>query len=174
MKIEFLCRNYTASEKLKALIEKKLEKLDKFFDEAAKAKVVLKQSKDIESLEVTIGFSGVIIRAEVSGDNMYENIDVVVPKIEKQIIKHHSKLKSKKIRVRDEAIAESVIEREPAKKVVRSKSFDLVPMTVEDAMEELELIGHNFYVFLNKASGSISVVYLRNDGDYGLIETKTF
>lgn len=171
MRIEFLCKNYTASDKLKDLIEKKVDRLDKFFDDDAKAKVVLKKTKDIETLEITVAVGSGIVRAEVSNGNMYENIDLALPKLEKQIIRHHDKIKSKKSKIKEvpmELAAE--VEKEPARKVVRSKSYTLVPMTVEDAIEEKELIGHDFYVFLNKATGNVNVLYSRNDGDYGLIE----
>ena len=107
--------------------------------------------------------------AEVYGKNMYELIDLALPKLEKQIIKHHAKIKDKKFKLKDIATDE-VKTAEPEKKVVRSKAFELTPMTVEDAIEEMELVGHDFYVFLNRASGNVSVLYTRHDGDYGLIE----
>lgn len=171
MRVEFLCKNYTASDKLKDIIERKVDRLDKFFDEDAKAKVVLKKTKDIETLEITVAVGSGIVRAEVSNGNMYENIDLALPKLEKQIIRHHDKIKSKKSKIKDvDPVFAAETEKEPEKKVVRSKSYTLVPMTVEDAIEEMELIGHDFYVFLNKATGNINVLYARNDGDYGLIE----
>lgn len=169
MRIEFLCRNYNASDKLKDVITKKVDKLDKFFEEDTKAKIVLKKSKDLETLEITIAVANGIARAEVTGDNMYDLIDIALPKLEKQIIKHHAKMKSKKFKVKDLA-GEVVEQKEPERKVVRSKSYNLVPMTTDDAIEEMELVGHDFYVFLNKETGNINVLYARNDGDYGLIE----
>ncbi len=174
MRIEFLCKNYNASDKLKDVITKKVDRLDKFFDTDTKAKIMLKKSKDIETLEITISVQHGITRAEVSGDNMYNLIDIAIPKIEKQIIRHHDKMKSKKFKVKEidfaaAEVAETVAE--PAKKVVRSKSYNLVPMTVEDAIEEMELVGHDFYVFLNRETANVNVLYARNDGDYGLIET---
>ncbi|MDR0425937.1 MAG: ribosome-associated translation inhibitor RaiA [Clostridiales bacterium] len=174
MRIEFLARNYNAGEKLKDIIEKKIGRLDKFFEEDTKVKVVLKKTKDIETLEVTVLASSGLVRAEVSGENMYDNIDTALPKIEKQIVKHHEKLRSKKSKLKEIDFSgfEPAAAAEPDPKIVKSKVFDLVPMTVEDAIEELELVGHNFYIFLNKVTGGTSVVYLRNDGDYGVIETR--
>ena len=175
MRIEFLCKNYNASDKLKDVITKKVDRLDKFFEDDTKAKIVLKKSKDLETLEITIAVSGGITRAEVSSGNMYENIDLAIPKIEKQIIRHHSKMKGKKFKVKEIDFAQPEVQevaKEPEKKIVRSKSYSLVPMTVEDAIEEMELVGHDFYVFLNKATGNVCVLYLRNDKDYGLIETR--
>ncbi len=173
MRIEFLCRNYNASDKLKDVITRKVDKLDKFFEDDTKVKIVLKESKNIETLEITIAVTGGLIRAEVSGDNMYNLIDVALPKLEKQIVRHYGKIKDKKFKVKDiDASVASVVEaeKEPEKKVVRSKAYTMVPMTVEDAIEEMELVGHDFYVFLDRASGNVSVLYARNDGDYGLIE----
>ena len=107
---------------------------------------------------------------------MYSNIDLAIPKLEKQIIRHHKKIesKTKKLRIKDfSAIPDDIPEEEvkEEKTLVRSKCYTLIPMSVDDAIEELELIGHNFYVFLNKATNSINVLYVRNDGNYGLIET---
>ncbi len=181
MRIEYLSKNYDPSDKLKAIIEKKVQKLDKFFDEDMRIKINLKKGNtrntdDLYTLELTIMSDGAIMRAEVTSDNMYSNIDLALPKLEKQIIRHHEKIesKTKKFRGKDlSAIAEDVPEEEvkEEKSIVRSKCYTLVPMSIDDAVEELELVGHDFYVFLNKATNSINVLYVRNDGNYGLIET---
>lgn len=172
MRIEFVSRNYNASEKLKDIITRKIDKLDKFFDDDTKAKVVLKENKNIETLEITVAVTGGLIRSEVSGDNMYNLIDIALPKIEKQIIRHYGKIKDKKFKIKEIDASEIAVltEKEPEKKVVRSKAYTMVPMTVEDAIEEMELLGHDFFVFLDRANGNVSVLYTRNDGDYGLIE----
>lgn len=179
MKIEILAKNYSPSQKLKDILEKKVEKLDKFFDEDTTVKAVLKEESkkhDEEkfTLELTIIVDGIVMRAEVTSGNMYGNVDLAIPKIEKQIIRHQKKLasKSKKFKVKglsDEDIA--AVNEEPKAALVRAKTFALVPMTVEDAIDDMELIGHQFYVFLNGKSQSVNVVYRRKDGDYGLIET---
>ncbi len=169
MKIDFLCRNYEASDKLKDVITKKVDRLDKFFEDDTKVKIVLKEANNVQTMELTIAVSGGVLRAEVSGKNMYELIDQALPKLEKQIIKHHAKMKDKKFKVKDFA-GETDKPVEPEKQVVRSKAFELTPMTVEDAIEEMELVGHEFYVFLNRATGNVSVLYTRRDGNYGLIE----
>ena len=169
MKIDFLCRNYEASDKLKDVITKKVDRLDKFFEDDTKVKIVLKEANNVQTMELTIAVSGGVLRAEVSGKNMYELIDQALPKLEKQIIKHHSKMKDKKFKVKD-FVGETEKTVEPEKQVVRRKAFELAPMTVEDAIEEMELVGHEFYVFLNRATGNVSVLYTRRDGNYGLIE----
>lgn len=173
MKIELLSKNYSPSDKLKDIIDRKVTKLDKFFDDDTKLKILLKQTgENIYTMEVTILVDNGIIRAEVSSDNMYNNIDLAMPKLEKQIIKHHSKLAGKSKKFREKIFIDEPIHEEESKhKVVRSKSYELVPMTVDDAIEELELVGHSFFVFLNKATDEVNVLYRRLDDDYGLIET---
>lgn len=169
MRIDFLCRNYEASDKLKDVITKKVDRLDKFFEDDTKVKIVLKEANSVQTIELTIAVNNGVLRAEVAGKNMYDLIDLALPKLEKQIIKHHAKIKDKKFKVKD-IVPEETKPTEPEKQVVRSKAFELTPMTVEDAIEEMELVGHEFYVFLNRASGNVSVLYTRRDGNYGLIE----
>ena len=173
MRIEFLTKTYTPSEKLKDVITKKVQRLDKFFEDDTKVKILLKKANDVETLELTIVLDSAVMRAEVSSGNMYENIDIALPKLEKQIIKHRSKLiaKSKKVRYKElDAAYVPAAEKEETHGVVRSKSYELTPMTVDDAIEELELVGHSFYVFSNKSTKKVNVLYKRHDGDYGLIE----
>lgn len=180
MTIEYLCKNYDASDKLKTIIDKKVQKLDKFFDDDTRIKIGLKKGNtrstdDLYTLELTIMLDGTVLRAEVTSDNMYNNIDLALPKLEKQIIRHHKKIesKSKKFRAKDFSVQEEPLEEDAdeEKTLVRSKCYTLSPMSIDDAIEELELVGHNFFVFLNKTTNSINVLYVRNDGNYGLIET---
>ena len=174
MRIEFLTKNYNASDKLKDVITKKVDRLDKFFDDDVRVKIMLKEANDVQTLELTVMLDGIVMRAEVSSGNMYDNIDLALPKLEKQIIKHRSKLmsKSKKFRIKELSTDYTPpAEQEKSHGVVRSKTFELSPMTVEDAIDELELLGHTFFVFCNKGTKAVNVVYKRNDGDYGLIET---
>lgn len=180
MIIEYLCKNYEAGDKLKAIIDKKVQKLDKFFDDDTRIKIGLKKGNtrstdDLYTLELTILLDNTVLRAEVTSDNMYNNIDLALPKLEKQIIRHHKKLasKSKKFRAKEviqpiEQVDDEIVDE---KSIVRSKTYNLIPMSIEDAIEELELIGHNFFVFLNKSTSAVNVLYVRNDGNYGLIET---
>jgi len=174
MRIEFFTKNYELKDRLKEIIEKKIARLDKFFLGDVKLKVALKKFGASEVMELTISLDGMIMRSEVSSTNMYENIDVALPKLEKQIIKHRKRLsdKSKKISLTEleqEMVPE--LHDEDIHKVVKTKKFPLIPMNVEEAIEELELTDHAFYIFLDKISKSVCVLYARNDGDYGLIET---
>lgn len=174
MRIEFLTKNYNASDKLKDVITKKVERLDKFFEDDVRVKILLKEANDVQTLELTIVLDSIVMRAEVSSGNMYDNIDLALPKLEKQIIKHRGKLTSKSQKFRIKELGTDYAppaEQEKSHGLVRSKTFELTPMTVEDAIDELELLGHSFFVFCNKGTKSVNVVYKRNDGDYGLIET---
>jgi len=174
MKIEFLSKNYEIKDKLKDIILKKLSRLEKFFSDDVTLKVTLKKAAALETMELTIMLDGMVLRSEVYSGNMFENIDAALPKLEKQIIKHRAKLskKSKKISLKyleQDFVPE--IHDAAVHKVVRSKTFNLKPLSVEDAIEEIELTDHSFYVFLNKATHAVNVLYARNDGEYGLIET---
>lgn len=172
MRIEFTCRNYNAADKLKDIVTRKIEKLDKFFEDDTKVKIVLKKTADREKMEITISVPGGLLRAEVSGGegDMYKNIDLAIPKLEKQILRHHDKMKSKKFKLKDFDLAATETKEEPARQVVREKSYVMVPMTVDDAIEEMELLGHDFFVFLNRETANVTVLYTRTDGNFGLIE----
>ena len=156
------------------MIDKKIQRLDKYFDEDVTVKVMMRESKNIETMELTIFLGSTVLRAEVSGEvgqTMYDLIDIVIPKLEKQIKKHHTILASKSKKFRQKVIVENIkAEEKQTSEIVRTKSFDLTAMDEIEAMAELELIGHSFYVFLNKATDKVNVIYKRNDGNYGIIE----
>ena len=174
MRIDYKSKNYKAKESLKEVIDKKIQRLDKYFDEDVTVKVMMRESKNIETMELTIFLGSTVLRAEVSGEvgqTMYDLIDIVIPKLEKQIKKHHTILASKSKKFRQKVIVENIkAEEKQTSEIVRTKSFDLTAMDEIEAMAELELIGHSFYVFLNKATDKVNVIYKRNDGNYGIIE----
>ena len=174
MRIDYQSKNYKAKESLKEVIDKKIQRLDKYFDEDVTVKVMMRESKNIEKMELTIFLGSTVLRAEVSGEvgqTMYDLIDIVIPKLEKQIKKHHTILASKSKKFRQKVIVENIkAEEKQTSEIVRTKSFDLTAMDEIEAMAELELIGHSFYVFLNKATDKVNVIYKRNDGNYGIIE----
>ncbi len=172
MKVEITCRNCTANDHLKTVIEQKLAKLDKYFGEKqAVAKVCLKKQASSLTTEVMLDYVGKFVRATATSDNFYDNIDVVLPKIEGQIRKHRTRFdQSSKISAYKESAVYYAGEEKEDKFIVKEKRFTLKPMTVEEAIEEMELLGHSFYVFLEAKTNSVQVLYLRNDGDLGLIE----
>lgn len=168
MRIEIIGRDYSVAERLREVVTRKLEKLDKYFDDDAQAKVVCRKEKgDRMTMEITVSFGGRLVRSEYVSDNMYDNVDVILPKIERQIQKHRTKLSRK---LRPDAFADSEIEKEVVQKSpVREKSFELIPMTIDEAMMQLDLLDHDFFVFLNVDNGKVNVVYKRRDTEVGLI-----
>ena len=168
MRIEIIGRDYSVAERLRDVVTRKIEKLDKYFGDDALAKVVCRKEKgDRMTMEITVSFGGHIVRAEYCSDNMYDNVDVILPKIERQIQKHRTKL-SRKLRADAFDGAEEAVSETP-KSPVREKSFELIPMDVSEAMMQLDLLDHDFFVFLNVDNGKVNVVYKRHDGEVGLI-----
>ena len=173
MKIEVIGRNYEVSERLKEITDKKLAKLDKYFDGAdTKAKVCFKKQAQALTIEVMLDYAGKFVRATASGDNFYDNLDVVIPKLEGQIRKHRTRFdKHQKNKAFREAAVYETADREVENlKLVKEKKFKLVPMTVEEAMDEMDLLGHAFYVFLDAKTNTVQILYKRKDVDLGLIE----
>lgn len=171
MKIEFVERNYKISNRLKDVITEKVERLSKYFGTGAKAKVVCSEQNKAQKLELTIVNKGVLYRSEVTSDEMFCNIDLALPKIERQIVRHKDK-KIAKSRVK-EVNAYEFIEEKPAEElpdVYKKKTFDLEPITVEDAKDYITRLGHAFFVFLNAETGKVNVLYTRKDEKFGLIE----
>ena len=170
MRIEITTKNYELSEKLRQITEQKLSKLDKYFEVEAKVKVSFKKEANALTTEVMLGYAGKFVRATATSDNFYDNLDIVLPKIEGQIRKYRTRFdKHQKVRAyRESAVFETADREQKEKSIVKDKKFKLVPMTIEEAMEEL--LGHNFYVFLEAKSGTIQILYQRNDGDLGLIQ----
>lgn len=175
MKIEIVQRNYAAKEKLTDLIEKKVQKFEKYLDEGASAKVVLSKSGKQEryKMEVTLKSRNIFVRSEVESDNMYANLDTVLAKVERQIVRIAGKAKDSVKTVDPQSLLffDELPEVEPAK-IVKRKEFDLDPLTEEQAMEQIELIDNDFYIYKDVKTGLVNVLYKREDGNYGLIKTK--
>lgn len=172
MKIEITSKNYVVSDKLKDIIEKKVGKLDKYFNDDAIAKVNCKTDGNLNKLELTVRSKGLFYRAEVSSDNMYENIDLALPKVERQIVKYGDKFFT---RLKKDSLNKDYLffDEAPVFKkadVVKKKTFELEPISVEDAKVFLDTIDNNFYVFLNRETGRVNVIYKRLDDNFGLIE----
>ncbi len=173
MKIEIVERNYRAKDRLEDLIHKKIEKFSKYLSDGASAKVVLSSAKDRYKMEVSVTDKGLFVRSEVETDNMYANLDLCLSKIERQIVKHSEKLTEKNRSIDPlELMFFDELPEFHKPKISRRKHYDLVPMSEEEAMEQIELVGHDFYVFLNEATQKVNVIYARTDGDFGLIETE--
>lgn len=171
---------------LREYAEKKIGRLERYFDTppASPVNITLSVVKDMQNVEVTIPLPGVLLRAEERNTDMYASIDLVVEKLERQIRKHKTKVNRK---YRQEGGLRSLfkenfeaslnsyqpnydLDEEDDFEVVRTKRFDLKPMDVEEAILQMNMIGHSFFVFSNMDTDEVNVVYKRNDGKYGLIE----
>ena len=171
MNVTITGKNMEVTDYLRELALKKIEKLDKYFPQDTNAQVVMSVEKSRHIIEVTIPYRGGVIRGEEVTGDMYASIDNVVAKLDRQIQKHKTRL-SKSLRYDDApAQADYADERESnGPEIVRVKRFVMKPMTVEEAMLQIELLGHNFFVFTNAETEQINVLYTRKDGNYGLIE----
>lgn len=172
MKIEILEREYKAKDRLVDLIEKKLNRFDKFLSDQASAKVVLSNKKDRYKMEITVKDRGLYVRSEVETDNMYANLDLCLAKMERQIVKYSDKIIDKKrnFDIRELDFFDIVPEfKKP--EITKRKAYELTPMTEIEAIEQLDLIGNTFYAFIDINTQKVAIVYKRDDGDYGIINT---
>ncbi|MBQ8452090.1 MAG: ribosome-associated translation inhibitor RaiA [Clostridia bacterium] len=174
MKIELIQKNYVAKEKLTDLINKKVQKFEKYLDDGANAKVLLSKVNNQEryKMEITIRAKNIFVRSEVESDNMYANLDTCLAKIERQIVRISGKAKEfKNVEVNDLLFFDELPETKVGE-VVKRKEFELDPITEEEAINRLELLDNDFYVYRDAHSGNVHVLYRREDGNYGLIVTR--
>ena len=175
MKIKIFGKNIEVTEGIRSAVEEKIGKLDKYFAEETRVDVTLSVNKNEQKVEVTIPVKGRIIRAEEISDDMYVSIDMVEETIERQLVKYKIKIIDKKKSIK-EAFTETYIEAdyededEDQIKIKKTKRFGIKPMDPEEACVEMELLGHNFFVFLNAETEEVNVVYKRKGNTYGLIE----
>ncbi len=177
MKMTITARNMTVSPSVTARIEKKAAKMGRYLLPETEMQVRMRKEKNgLRVVEITVPMgNGVILRAEASAeDNLFLAIDQALAKMERQIHRHRTKL-GKRIREDAFQMAETeYLEDEPVeegeRKVVRTKTFPVRPMSVEDAAVEMEMLGHSFFVFVNVDTERTNVLYLRKDGNLGLLE----
>jgi putative sigma-54 modulation protein len=176
MKFNIIGRKLEVTDKIKEYVTKKLSKLDKFFRDEAEARVVLGTIKDNEYIEVSIYAGGMIYRAEASDKEVLAAVDKIVDVIERQIRKNKTRLEK---RIKHDATLDTVLisggsyvdeDDESEFKVVKKKSFHVKPMNIEEAILQMNLLGHTFFVFLNAETDETNVVYRRKDGNYAVIE----
>lgn len=172
MRITITGRNIELTNGLKAAVEEKLEKLEKYFTPDTDVFVTLSVEKERQKIEVTIPVKGNIIRSEQVSNDMYVSIDLVEEVIERQLKKYKKKIISKQQNVA--SFKKEFIEKESDTddeiKIIRTKKFDMKPMYPEDACVQMELLGHDFFVFCNAETDNVNVVYKRKGNTYGLIE----
>ena len=172
MKLEIVAKNYRVTDKLETILTAKTKRLDKYFPDAnTPCKVVMTDLGRQCKMEISINYHGTHIRSEVVGDTMYYNIDSALPKLERQLIKHREKLnKSYKMPERPaEYEFVSDVEVTPLQ-IAKTKRFAVGTMSAIEAGENLELVDHDFYLFVNSATGNVEAVYRRKDGTIGLLQ----
>lgn len=170
MNIKIVGRKVTLRDNFKQLVERKLSKFDRIFDEDADATVTVTLERNRQTVEITIRQRGMIYRAEATSLEMNEALDEVVSKISKQVRRNKTKLENAK-KVKNIDLSEEYYE-EPEEEfnVVKTKKFFVKTMSVDEAILQMNLLEHEFFMFRDEKTNEICVVYKRKDGDYGLLE----
>lgn len=170
MKLIMMGRQMTVYESTKEMAQKKLAKFDKFFDENAEMTVCFSRRNETEIVEITIRTAGLLFRAEEGSESFANAVDNAVEALERQIRKNKTRLE-KQVRSEGLKIAETdyADEEEEGEFRIRTKTFSVKPMSVEEAILQMNLLGHAFFVFSDAETGETCVVYKRRDNDYGLI-----
>ncbi|MDK2919024.1 MAG: putative sigma-54 modulation protein [Candidatus Petromonas sp.] len=165
-------KNMEVTDALKDAVTGKLERFSKYFKDDIEAQATLSVEKHRQIVEVTIPLNGTILRAEEENDDMYSAIDRAIDKLHKQMEKHKTKLEKRyqgHETIRFEHMPVSERNKEESK-IVKTKKFAIKPMDPQEAVMQMDLLGHNFFVFTNAETDEVNVVYKRKDGNYGLIE----
>jgi len=192
MQIVIKGKNFVISDRIREYVEKKLNKLDRYLPDVSEARVEItqektKSAKDRNAVQITLRANGTFLRAEERSEAIYAAIDACVDKIQRQIVRYKGKRvdrwqgQNKKAQQQlqqeeamlipelDEDIMAAIAE-EQDRKIVRTKTFLVNPMTEDEAVEQMELLGHNFFVFFNANLGRMNVIYRRADENYGLLD----
>ena len=172
MKFIIVGRNIEVTPGLRAAVEEKIGKLDKYFNPDTEVHVTLSVEKERQKIEVTIPVKGSIIRSEQVSNDMYVSIDLVEEVIERQLRKYKNKIVDKQQAAANfqKEYIDKDYEEDDEVKIIRTKKFGIKPMYPEDACVQMELLGHNFFVFFNAETEQVNVVYKRKGNTYGLIE----
>lgn len=170
MKVTITAKKINVSQAFTDYAEQKLNaKLDRFFPEEAEAKITLAERRDMIILELTVKYNGIIYRSEQTARDKNDALDVTVDRIIRQIRKQKTKVEK---RLRDNAFIGLEPDVEPEEdnyEVIRYKYFKLTPMSVDDAILQMNLLGHNFFMFMNSETNRINVVYIRDEGNYSVL-----
>lgn len=174
MRISINGKNIEISDYLRDLAVKKVSKLERYFSADTEVQVTMSVERNRHIVEVTIPYGGGIIRGEEVTGDMYASIDNVIAKVERQIVRHRTKLEKN---LKAEAFAEEQLpdwyadeDEQEGPHIVKVKRFSVKPMSVDEAVLQMDLLGHSFFVFRNAETDSINVLYKRNDQNLGLIE----
>ncbi len=177
MKTTIIGKNMSVSPAVSERVLRKTEKMGRYLDATAEMTVRLAREKNHRrTCEITVPMEGIVLRSEASNDeNLYISIDQALAKMERQIHKHRTKLSK---RLKEDAFLSADLEfteeldalADTKRKIVRNKTFPVRPMSLDDAILQMELLGHSFFAFVNADTDQINVLYLRKDGDLGLLE----
>lgn len=161
------------TDSMKSYVKEKLSKLDKYIvDQKAKATVLVKVRSYTQKVEVTIPLKTLILRAEEEQEDFYAAVDLIINKLERQIRKNKAKLQSRNKAKTKEFNVDDLIPIEDDSEVVKRKKIDVKPMSSEEAILQMELLGHDFYVYRDSETNAVNVVYKRKEKGYGVIESE--
>ncbi len=172
MNIIITGKNMEIGDVLREYVEKKVEKLDRYLSTVSEARVELavegtRDAEHSQVAQITLRTKGSILRSEERSSDIFASVDAALDKIYRQIIRHKEK-RHRRGRGPEEGLPP--LEEEETPRIVRTKRFPVRPMDEEEAIEQMELLGHDFFIFFNATTGQVNVLYRRRDGNYGLIE----
>ena len=162
-------RNIDVTPALREYVEKRMAKFERMSEDITEAVVTLSSTKGNNRVELTVPLRGIVLRCEEETDDMYASVDLVVEKLERQVRKYKTKL-AKKTKAVVKPSMDDIVPIEEEESPVKVKKFPAKPFSVDEAIMQMNLIGHNFFAFTNQDTGKINVVYVRRDGKYGLLE----
>ena len=168
MNISYMGKKTTVKDSFKEYAEKRLQKLDKFFDDSPSITVLVTNQNEIETVEVTVKSQGVFFRAERDSNDRFTSLDMAVDVLSQQIVRNKNRLEKRFRSVK--FLAEEPLEEVAPDALVRTKKFDVGVMDVEEAILQMNMLSHHFFMFRNGETGEINVVYRRKDNNYGLLE----
>jgi len=169
MQLAIRGKNIEITNALREYAEKKLRKLEKYIDQPITAQANMYVERGRHVFEVTVNVNGLLLRGEEATESMYASIDLVADKLEKQVVKYKTRIRRQRLRENGGGVAEAE-DVEPAGKVVKVKRFPIKPLTLDEAIVQMNLLSHDFFVFANAETERINVLYRRKDGDYGLLD----
>ena len=175
MELSIFTRKLDMTPRLRDYAESKVERLDRYLPTIDQARLDLevqdtRSDEDRQVAQLTVWARGSILRAEERTGDMFASIDAVLDKMYRQIARYKGKRQDRWQSSAEELPIEEPIEEEPEGEIVRVKRFEVRPMTPQEAIEQMELLGHHFFVFLNAEEGTINTIYKRRDGNYGLLQ----
>ncbi len=175
MELSVFTRKLDMTPRLREYVEGKVEKLDRYLPSIDEARIDLtvedtRSDADRQVAQLTVWARGTILRAEERTGDMFASIDAVLDKMYRQIARYKGKRQDRWHSGADELPIAPPVEEEPEPEIVRIKRFEVRPMVPEEAVEQMELLGHHFFVFLNAEDGTINTIYKRRDGNYGLLQ----